>query len=99
MLRAPRRWDWSTRARPVADVAMSVCLRSPIVLAHGLFGFKQIGLGPLTVSSYFRGIPEWLEAAGNRGIGTQVPAVAGSAQRAKRLGEQIDAAFPDEPVH
>jgi triacylglycerol lipase len=74
-------------------------LQSPIVLAHGLFGFKEIGLGPLTVATYFRGIPEALRASGNRVVVTQVPPIASIARRAKRLAEQIEAAVPGEPVH
>src|SRR3954453_15019638 len=74
-------------------------LQAPIVLAHGLFGFNQIGLGRLTLAAYFRGIPDWLRAAGNRVLVTKVPPIAGIEARAKRLGEQIAAAFPDEPVH
>jgi triacylglycerol lipase len=74
-------------------------LHAPIVLAHGLFGFDQIALGRLTLATYFRGIPEWLRSAGNRVLVTKVPPIAGIAARATRLGEQIAAAFPDEPVH
>jgi triacylglycerol lipase len=74
-------------------------LQAPIVLAHGLFGFNQIGLGRLTLATYFRGIPEWLRAAGNRVLVPKVPPIAGIEARAKRLGEQIAAEFPDEPVH
>jgi triacylglycerol lipase len=74
-------------------------LKAPIVLAHGLFGFDQLALGPLTLASYFRGIPDWLRAAGNRVLVPKVPPIAGIEARAKRLGEQIAVAFPDEPVH
>jgi triacylglycerol lipase len=74
-------------------------LKAPIVLAHGLFGFDQICLGRLTLAAYFRGIPDWLRAAGNRVLVTKVPPIAGVKARARRLGEQIAAAFPDEPVH
>jgi triacylglycerol lipase len=74
-------------------------LDAPIVLAHGLFGFKRIGVGPLTLTSYFRGIPEAMEAAGNRVLLTRVPSIAGVDRRARRLGEQIDRAFGDIPVH
>ena len=81
--------DWATFAH----------LKAPIVLAHGLFGFTQIGLGRLTFASYFRGIPQWLRAAGNRVVVTRVPAIAGVEQRALSLGQQIETAFPGEPVH
>jgi len=78
---------------------MNARLHSPIVLAHGLFGFERIGLGRLTLASYFRGIPESLRADGNRVLATRVPPIAGVDLRARRLAEQIDAVFPGEPVH
>jgi len=74
-------------------------LNAPIVLAHGLFGFRRIGLGPLTLTWYFRGIPAILQSAGNRVLVTRVHPTAGVARRARKLGEQILEAFPDEPVH
>jgi len=76
-----------------------VRLGAPIVLAHGLFGFTRIGVGRLTITAYFRGIPEVLSRAGNRVLVTRVPAIAGVEDRARRLGEQIVRAYPDEPVH
>ena len=74
-------------------------LGAPIVLAHGLFGFTRIGLGRITLTPYFRSIPELLRGAGNRVLVTRVPSIAGVEHRAGRLGEQILKAFPDEPVH
>jgi triacylglycerol lipase len=74
-------------------------LDAPIVLAHGLFGFARIGVGRLTITSYFRGIPETLEAAGNRVLVTRVPPIAGAEKRSRALGEQIARAFGEEPIH
>jgi triacylglycerol lipase len=74
-------------------------LDAPIVLAHGLFGFERIGVGRLTIASYFRGIPQALRSSGNRVLVTHVPALAGVDQRAKRLGDQIRGAFAEERVH
>jgi len=74
-------------------------LDAPIVLAHGLGGFSRIGVGPVTLATYFRGIPEALEASGNRVLVTRVPPLAGSDTRAQRLGEQIERAFDGQPVH
>jgi triacylglycerol lipase len=74
-------------------------LAAPIVLAHGLFGFSRIGVGPLTITSYFRGIPDALEAQGNRVLVPSVPAIAGVERRARRLGELIRRRFGEEPVH
>jgi triacylglycerol lipase len=74
-------------------------LKAPIILAHGLFGFSRIGFGPLTLSSYFRGIPRVLRDAGNRVLTTRVHPIASIDFRAQRLGFRIDTYFPDEPVH
>jgi triacylglycerol lipase len=74
-------------------------LDAPIVLAHGLFGFKRIGVGPLSVAAYFRGIPQAIEAAGNRVLVTRVPSIAGIDKRSRRLGDQIFRTFPDQQVH
>jgi triacylglycerol lipase len=74
-------------------------LQAPIVLAHGLFGFTRIGVGPITLTPYFRSIPEQMIAAGNRVLVTRVPSIASVERRAVRLGAQIRKAFPDEPVH
>ena len=69
------------------------------MLAHGLFGFDRIGLGRLTLTSYFRRIPEYLRAGGNRVVVTRVPPIAGVRRRARVLGAQIDLAFPGQAVH
>ncbi len=74
-------------------------LDAPIVLAHGLGGFDRIGVGPVTLTTYFRGIPEALESSGNRVLVTRVPPLASVETRAGRLGELIEAAFGDQPVH
>jgi triacylglycerol lipase len=83
------------------DVLSVLCPRldAPIVLAPGLFGFHKIGLGPLTLAKYFRGVPEFLEAAGNRVLVSQVPPIAGIERRSRVLGRRIRAAFGGEPVH
>ncbi len=74
-------------------------LDAPIVLAHGLFGFARIGFAGITLTAYFRGIPQALRAAGNRVLVTRVPAIASVEDRARRLGHQIHCEFGDEPVH
>jgi len=74
-------------------------LHAPIVLAHGLFGFGRIGLGPLTFWAYFRGIPELLRSLGHRVLVTQVHPTAGIRRRAALLGDRINRSFPDQPVH
>ena len=74
-------------------------LDAPVVLAHGLFGYDRIGLGRLTLSSYFRGIPGSLRAGGNLVLVTRVPPIAGVKLRARALARAIDLAFPGRPVH
>jgi triacylglycerol lipase len=74
-------------------------LQAPIVLAHGLFGFVRIGLGPITLARYFQGIPEFLQASGNRVLVSRVHPTAGIDFRAWKLGTRIEAAFGDESVH
>jgi len=83
------------------DVPAALCPRfeAPIVLAHGLFGFDRIGVGPITLATYFRGLPELLRAAGNRVLVSQVPPIAGVERRSRMLGRRIRATFGDEPVH
>ena len=92
---------WPARSRSASISLPALCprLSAPIVLAHGLFGFNRIGLGPVTLASYFRGIPACLEAAGNRVLVTRVHPTAGVFRRAWKLKRDISAAFPDEPVH
>ena len=86
---------------PIVDLppAICPCLDAPIVLAHGLFGFDRIGVGPVTVANYFRSLPRYLEAAGNRVLVSQVPPIAGIERRSRVLGRRIAEAFGGEPVH
>ena len=90
-------WPGSTIAPPPPNPCAR--LSAPIVLAHGLLGFRRIGLGPVTLAWYFREIPDVLRSAGNRVLVTRVHPTAGVARRARKLGEQILGSFPDEPVH
>jgi triacylglycerol lipase len=74
-------------------------LRAPIVLVHGLFGFDRICVGPWTVARYFPGIPECLQAAGNRVLIPSLSPTAGVAERAAQLKAFLDQYSPSEPVH
>jgi triacylglycerol lipase len=83
-------------------IALNKCipkLRSPIVLVHGLFGFDRIGLGNLTLVSYFPGIPQALEAAGNRVLVPGLSPTGAVADRAAQLKTFLDQKIPNEPVH
>lgn len=74
-------------------------LRHPVVLAHGLLGFSRIAVGGARVASYFRGVGERLEAAGNRVVAPSVPPTGSIARRAEALAAAIRAEVPGERVH
>ena len=94
-------WPVRFPARSMTVCLPTACPRidAPVVLAHGLFGFNRIGLGPVTLTSYFRGIPALLRSSGNRVLVTRVHPTAGVFRRAWKLKRDILAVFPDEPVH
>lgn len=75
------------------------CLRSPIVLVHGLLGFDRIQMAGWVVADYFPGIPKMLKDAGNRVLIARLSMTAGIAERAAQLKELIDRESPNEPVH
>ncbi|HEX3475454.1 MAG TPA: triacylglycerol lipase [Kofleriaceae bacterium] len=60
--------------------------RYPIVLAHGLTGFRQL----FGVVDYFNGIPSDLQSGGARVFVTQVSAVASATERGEQLLQQIE---------
>lgn len=60
--------------------------RYPIVLAHGLSGFRQL----FGVVDYFFGIPSDLQAGGAKVFVTQVSAFASAEQRGEQLLHQIE---------
>jgi triacylglycerol lipase len=60
----------------------------PVVLAHGILGFDELGLGPARVS-YFRGIVERLQANGAEVHCARVPPLAPIHVRAARLAEVV----------
>ncbi len=73
-------------------------LDAPIVLAHGMLGLMQGLFGGGRIENYFHGIPDWLRAAGNEVIVTEVPGIGSIARRAEALREGILTAT-DMPVH
>jgi triacylglycerol lipase len=74
-------------------------LRSPVMLVHGLLGFGRFQLAGCTVASYFPGIAEAIEAAGNRVLIPSLSPTAGIAERAQQLKDFILRQSPHEPVH
>lgn len=73
--------------------------RAPVVLAHGLAGFSQIGVRRLKLATYFKGIPEDLTARGCRVISAEVPPLGSIESRARRLRDVIRESAGDEKVH
>ena len=74
-------------------------LKAPIVLVHGLFGFDRIELAGLTVASYFPGVSECLQAAGNRLLIPRLHPTGGVSHRAQELKDFLLRESPHEPVH
>ncbi len=67
---------------PVVDSADNL----PIVLAHGLSGFRT-----LSGVDYFHGVVDALEAHGHRVVAAEVPPWSPVDVRAEHLGRQVDA--------
>jgi triacylglycerol lipase len=74
-------------------------LSVPIVLAHGLLGFACMAVRGITLATYFRRVPQFLEQAGNRVVLTAVPPTGSIASRAAALKAQIRSRCGQEPVH
>jgi triacylglycerol lipase len=74
-------------------------LRSPVVLVHGLLGFGRVQVAGYTVASYFPGIAEALEAAGNRVLVPTLCPTGGTAVRARQLRDYLLEHSPNDPVH
>jgi triacylglycerol lipase len=62
--------------------------RYPVVMAHGMFGFAEIGIGSMK-QDYFRGIPEHLGKLGVKVYRVRVPPAASVAKRAAVLADAI----------
>src|SRR5438105_2815045 len=74
-------------------------LRSPVVLVHGLFGFSRFQVCGRTLASYFPGIAEALEEAGNRVLVPDMTPTGAVTRRAQQLKEFLLKHSPHEPVH
>lgn len=81
--------------------------KHPIVLCHGLLGFdsmrigeiEQLGVPPLAVIHYWKGVKEALEANGNEVFITRVPRTATVEERAEMLAQQIQDHFGGRSVN
>ena len=74
-------------------------LEHPIVLVHGLCGFRALAVAGRVMAEYFRGIPGQLAASGNRVYAARVSPTGGVEQRAADLREFLLRELPNEPVH
>jgi triacylglycerol lipase len=81
-------WWWRARRRKLRPVRREAKLRHPVLLAHGVMGFDEIGVAGLR-QSYFRGVPEALEKLGAQVHLVKVPAVGSVAQRAEALAQAV----------
>src|SRR5262247_2669262 len=73
-------------SRPAEAASTFTKTRYPIVLAHGLTGFRQL----FGVVDYFFGIPGDLRSNGAQVFVTQVTAVASAEERGEQLVQQIE---------
>src|SRR5215468_5590746 len=79
--------DWQNFSAPTASAASTFTrTRYPIVLAHGLSGFRQL----FGVVDYFFAIPGDLQSGGAQVFVTQVSAVASAEERGEQLLQQIE---------
>jgi triacylglycerol lipase len=78
---------WQSFASPSGAAAASFTrTRYPVVLAHGMSGFRQL----FGVVDYFFGIPGDLQSGGAKVFVTQVSAFASPEQRGEQLLHQIE---------
>ena len=75
------------------------CPRYPVVLVPGFFGFKQMGVGPLNVGHYFRGVEERLRQRGVACGTAYVGLINGIDDRARNLKREIDRLYPTGKVN
>lgn len=79
--------DWQNFSAPTGAAASTFTrTRYPIVLAHGLSGFRQL----FGVVDYFFGIPGDLQSGGAQVFVTQVSAVGSAEERGEQLLHQIE---------
>lgn len=74
-------------------------LEAPIVLVHGLLGFDRVHVAGYTLVSYFPGIVELLQGAGNRVYAPALSPTCSIAQRAGELRQFLLSTCPHERVH
>src|ERR1043165_3211411 len=84
--------DWQNFSAPTGAAASTFTrTRYPIVLAHGLSGFRQL----FGVVDYFFGIPGDLQSSGARAFVTRVSAVGSPEGRGEQRPRYVLAVRPD----
>lgn len=73
--------------------------RYPVILAHGIMGFRAIQIGGVNVGNYFRGVEPYLRERGLTFACTNVGLTNAVEQRARLLKAQIDFFFPGQMVN
>ena len=73
--------------------------RYPVILAHGIMGFRAIQVGGVNVGNYFRGVEPYLRERGLTFACTNVGMTNAVEERARLLKAQIDTYFPDQKVN
>jgi triacylglycerol lipase len=75
-------------------------LDAPLVLAHGLCGFRRLGFGPIALTDYFRALPSLMRAAGNTVVLPKVHPTGCIERRAAKLARDLERMLPDDqPFH
>ncbi|HKI38110.1 MAG TPA: hypothetical protein VKA46_40025 [Gemmataceae bacterium] len=74
-------------------------VQAPLVLVHGILGFDRLRALGWPIATYFNGIREALEAAGNRVFTPSTSPTASVAERAGTLKGFLDANLADGPLH
>jgi triacylglycerol lipase len=80
-------------ASPTTPAARAGGTRFPIVLVHGIFGYRRLG-----TREYFSGVEGHLERLGHEVYVAAVPPLAAVETRAAALRDQVLREFPDPAV-
>lgn len=86
-------------SRAFAAPRAALATRHPVVLAHGIMGFRCLQVAGVNFGNYFRGVEEHLARLG---LHVHVPVVGmtnGIPERAQRLKAQIDQMVPTGKVN
>lgn len=83
-------WLWRRRKLRKKVAKLAPRLRHPVVLAHGLLGFDQLKMGPVS-NAYFRGVEPRLTKLGAKVYAFRVSSTGSIATRAEGLAKAVRA--------